>query len=141
MIEPVIPPPERISKKREQRRRLIEAMLHESVLEKAAAAAGISPTTAWRIRKTPEFQAEYLQARRDAFLHSLARLQSACGSAVTILLKVMVGVNSTDLTRLRAVELVLRLAKDGIEVDDFATRLERLEEAHKKEAKKCKRRS
>ena len=131
----LVPPNGRISKKKYQRQRLIEAMLHEPGLEKAAASAGISTTTAWRIRKTPEFQTEYMQARRDAFLQSLARLQSACGSAVTILLKLMIAVDSSPVIKFRAAEAVLRLAKDGIELEDFATRLERLEEGSKKELK------
>lgn len=134
MTEPVIPTG-RISKKREQRLRLIEAMLHEPGLEKAAASAGISPTTAWRIRKTPEFQMEYMQARREVILQSLARIQSACGPAATTLLKLMVGTDSSPAIRFRAIELVLRLAKEGLELEDFASRLERLEEFQNKEAK------
>jgi hypothetical protein len=35
--------------------------------------------------KVPEFQAEYRQARRDAYAH-VARLQKACGAAVSSLL-------------------------------------------------------
>jgi hypothetical protein len=128
-------PTEKVSNKKYQRQRLIEAMLYEPGLEKAAASIGMSPTTAWRIRKTPAFQTEYMQARRDVLLQSLARIQSACSSAVTTLLKLMVGANSSDLTRLRATEAVLRLAKDGIELEDFATRLERLEEINKKKVK------
>jgi hypothetical protein len=131
MAEPVLPTG-RISKKKEQRQRLIEAMLHEPGLEKAAASAGISPTTAWRIRKTPEFQTEYLEARRDAFLQALARIQSASGSAVTILLKVMIAADSSPVIRFRAAVSVLRLAKEGLELEDFASRLERLEEGYKK---------
>jgi hypothetical protein len=131
-MDDTIKPTEDISPKKHQRQRLIAAMLHEPGLEKAAAFIGISTTTAWRIRKTAAFQTEYMQARRDAFLQSLARLQSACPSAVTTLLKLMVGVNSSDLTRLRAAESVLRHAKDGIELEDFATRLERCEKLNEK---------
>jgi len=39
----------------------------------------------------------------------------------------MVGANSSDLTRLRAAESVLRHAKDGIELEDFGTHLEQIE--------------
>jgi hypothetical protein len=123
---------EKISKKREQRQRLIEAMLHEPSLEKAAAAAGISPTTAWRIRQTPAFQTEYMQARRELHQHSMARLQSATGPAVTMLLKMMIAADSSPVIRLRVIEFVLRLGNDAMELQDFATRLERLEERDKK---------
>jgi len=126
-MDDTIKPTEDISTKKHQRQRLIAALLQEPRLEKAAVSIGISPTTAWRIRKTPAFQAEYMQARRDAFLQSMARIQSACGSAVTTLLKLMVGANSSDLTRLRAAESVLRHAKDGIELEDFGTHLEQIE--------------
>src|SRR5689334_12583228 len=108
MNEPVIPTEkisnEKISKKRDQRQRLIDAMLRESGLEKAAAACGMSTTTAWRIRGTEAFRTEYLQARRDATLQSLARIQSACGLAAATLLKLMVGADSSPAIRLRAAE-------------------------------------
>ena len=45
----------RISKKARQRELLIIAMLQQPTLEKAAAAVGISATTAWRISKTAEY--------------------------------------------------------------------------------------
>jgi hypothetical protein len=64
----------RSSKKKWQREQLVIAMLQQPTWQKAAAAIGVSEVTAWRIRQTPEFQREYLQARREALCQSLARV-------------------------------------------------------------------
>src|ERR1700692_3211093 len=62
------PSPIRKSRQRDQ---LILALLQQPGIEKAAAVAGISSATAWRITKTREFVEEYRQARRNAFSQSL----------------------------------------------------------------------
>src|ERR1039457_243471 len=56
-----------ISKRIKQREQLALALLQQPSLEKAAAAVGISTTTAWRIGKTPEFEEQFERARRDAY--------------------------------------------------------------------------
>ena len=56
----------RHSKKKWQREQLIVAILQQPTWQKAAASIGISEVTAWRIRQTPAFRREYLQARREA---------------------------------------------------------------------------
>jgi hypothetical protein len=50
--------PGKAPKRNRQREQLIIALLQQSSLEKAAASAGVSVSTAFRIRKTPEFQTE-----------------------------------------------------------------------------------
>jgi hypothetical protein len=77
------------AKKNRKREQLIIALLQQSDLEKAAASIGISTSTAYRIRQTPEFQTEYLQARRDAVAQAITRSQQGCGAASTTLLKIM----------------------------------------------------
>jgi hypothetical protein len=44
----------------------IAALLEHGTQEKAAAAAGISPVTLWRLQRKPKFQKALLQARSDA---------------------------------------------------------------------------
>ncbi len=68
----------------------IAALLTQPNLEAAARAIGIGTTTLVRWQKDPEFDAAYRAARRAAFGQSIARLQQACGAAVSVLLKVMV---------------------------------------------------
>lgn len=73
------------SKSQRRRQKLIAALLNQPNLEKTAADVGISLSTAFRIRQTPEFQAEYLQARRDLVSQAGARLQQSCGAASSVL--------------------------------------------------------
>jgi len=97
----------RTSKKSRQREQLILAMLQQPTIEKAAECAGISPTTAWRITKTPEFQEELRIARRESFSHSIARFQQAAPAAISILLKLMLDPNTPAASRERAAYHVL----------------------------------
>jgi hypothetical protein len=116
------------SKKSRQREQLILALLQQPSLEKAAASIGISAVTAWRMRKTEEFQREYRQARKDAFAESVARLQHASGAAVSTLLKVMVDQEAPAASRTRAADSVLRHAANAAEWEDLEARLRRLEQ-------------
>jgi hypothetical protein len=119
----------RFSKKARQREQLILALLQQPGLEKAAAVAGISGITAWRISKTPEFQEEYRQARRDAFSQSTGRLQQASSAAVATLMKVMVDPNAPAASRVRAADCVLDHAARAIEIEDIEVRVSALEQA------------
>ena len=40
--------------------------------------------------RVPEFQAAYLQARREAVTQALARMQQGSGAAATVIFKLMV---------------------------------------------------
>ena len=116
------------SKKNRQRQQLIEALLTQPNLEKAAAAAGISLSTAYRIRKTPEFQEEYLRARREVVVQAGARLQQACSAAITILLQTMVDHASKPKEKLCATAQVLEHARKLLESEDQELRLQRVEQ-------------
>ena len=111
-----------------QREQLILALLQQPGIEKAAAAVGISATTAWRISKTPEFKEEYRQARRDAFSQSLGRLQQAAGAATSTLMKIMVDTNAPAGSRVRAADCILDHAASALELEDIQVRLARLEQ-------------
>ena len=122
----------RISKKVRQRELLIIARLQQPTLEKAAAAVGISATTAWRISNTAEFQEEYRRARTDAYLQSIGRLQQACSVAATTLLKVMADGSAPAASRVRAADCVFGRAVKGMEIEDIEVRISALEKATKK---------
>ena len=77
----------------------------------------------------PEFQAAYLQARRQAFGQATARLQQACGAAVSTLLKVMIDQNAPAASRVRAADCVLGHAAKAIELEDIEARVAKLEHA------------
>ena len=119
------------SKKKWQREQLILAMLQQPTWQKAAASIGISDVTAWRIRQTPEFRREYLEARREAFSQSLGRLQQGSSLAVSTLLKIMVDPNISASTRVQAASRILDYGKDAFELEDLALRVQRLEQEQK----------
>ena len=116
----------RVSKKVQQREQLVLALLQLPTLEKAAAAVGISPTTAWRISKTPEFQQEQQRARHKAYEQSLGRLQYGTSAAVSTILDVMTDPQAPAGSRLRAADSVLNHAK-ATELEELAARVEQLE--------------
>jgi uncharacterized SAM-binding protein YcdF (DUF218 family) len=117
----------RTSKASRQREQLVQALLQQPSVEKAASSIGISSVTAWRIRKTAEFQEEYRQARRLAFAESIARLQHASSAAVSTLLKLMLDQQASASSRTRAADSVLRHAADGGEWEELEGRIQRLE--------------
>jgi hypothetical protein len=119
----------RSSKKARQREQLIMALLQQPGLEKAASVVGVSAITAWRISKTPEFQQEYRQARRECFSQSVARLQQMAGAAVTTLGKIMVDTNAPAASRVRAADSILDHAAKAIEIEDIEVRVSELERA------------
>lgn len=115
------------NKRSHQREQLILAMLQQPSIEKAAAAAGISSVTAWRISKTEAFQREYRQARQDAFGQAIARLQQASSPAVTTLVRMMADAQNPAPSRVRAADRILHHAHRGTDWEDLAARVESLE--------------
>jgi hypothetical protein len=116
----------RSSKRTRQLEQLVAALLQQPNLEQAAKSLGISVSTAYRIRKTPEFQSAYLQARHDAVTQAIARLQQGAGAAASTLLKIMLDPNSPAATRVRAADRVIEHAK-RFEREELELRLQRVE--------------
>jgi hypothetical protein len=121
----------REAKKATQRDRLIQAMLQQPSLQKAAQMAGISEVTAWRIRQTPAFQEEYRRLRHEAVWQSFARLQQGSSAAAQTILKIMFDGNNPASSRLQAASRVLEFAKGSVEAEDFGVRIRELEDARK----------
>lgn len=117
---------EKQSRKREL---LICALLVEPTIEKAAAKVGIGSSTAFRWLQEPDFRAEYQQARKQAVSQAIAQLQQATTQAVITLVEVMNDREATPASRVSAAKTVLEMSMKAIELDDLATRIERLEKA------------
>jgi hypothetical protein len=109
----------------------IAALMTERNVEEAARAAKIGTQTLYRWMKDPEFQKEYLDARRAAVAQSNARLQQATGAAVSMLLKTMVDASTPPATKVRAANSVLDHSRSAIEIDDIVVRVGALEQAAK----------
>jgi transposase-like protein len=117
------------SKLGHKKEQAIAALLTQRNVEEAARAAGIGTTTLFRWLQVPEFDAAYRKARRDVYSQSRARLQQACGAAVSTLLKVMVDPSTPASTRVRAADSVLGHAAKAIEIEDIEVRVADLERA------------
>jgi transposase-like protein len=65
----------------------LAALLSGKNQAEAARIAGVDPSTLKRWLRLPEFQAEYLQARRDAVSQANARLQQNSNAMASVALK------------------------------------------------------
>jgi transposase-like protein len=117
---------EKFGRKKEE---AIAALLSQRNIEEAARITGIGTRTLLRWLQVPEFAAAYRKARRDTYSQSRARLQQACGAAVSTLLKVMVDPSTPASTRVRAADSVLGHAAKAIEIEDIEVRVADLERA------------
>src|ERR1700704_2557540 len=95
------------NRKKNQVAKLIAVMLQQPNLDKAATAIGMSLSTAYRIRQTPEFQSAYQQALRNIQAQATVRLQQASDAAATIILKLMLDPSVPAAVRLRSAHLVM----------------------------------
>jgi transposase-like protein len=105
----------------------IAALLTQRNVEEAARTTGIGTKTLLRWMHVPEFDDAYRKARRDTYSQARARLQQACGAAVSTLLKVMVDPGTPASTRVRAADSVLGHSAKAIEMEDIEVRLSDLE--------------
>jgi len=106
--------------------RLVAELLTHPNLEAAAAAAGVSRTSAWRWMKTADFIARLRTARRDAMQRAMARLQEAAAPAVDALCKVL-SLGESESARVSAARTILEMALRAVELGDIQERLAALE--------------
>jgi hypothetical protein len=107
----------------------IVALLTQRNIEEAARSINVAPKTLLRWLQVPEFQAAYLEARRDVYSQSMARLQQASSAAVSTLVKIMVDPAVPASTRVRAADSILDHGKQAIEIEDVEVRVAALEAA------------
>jgi|SRR6516164_734067 hypothetical protein len=105
------------------------ALLSHRNLEEAARSVGIDPKTLLRWLQVPEFRTAYREARRAAYLQSVARLQQASSAAATTILKLMLDPKTPASVRVRAAECVMNHATKAIEIEDIEARVAELESA------------
>ena len=107
---------EKLGRKKEQ---AIAALLSQRGIEEAARATGIGATTLRRWMRLPDFQVEYLQARRDVVLQTNARIQQNSGAAAAVLLKLMVDPATPASVKARASQCILEHANKSLELEDL----------------------
>ena|SRR5258708_38992408 len=72
----------------------IAALLSRPSIDDAARVVGVEPKTLRRWMRVPEFNAAYLQARREGVGQTLARMQQGSGAASRTILKLMLDPNA-----------------------------------------------
>jgi len=104
----------------------VAAMLAHPTIEQAAAAAGISESTAYRLLKREDVRLALAEGRREVMRASLTRLQAALGTALDTLERNM-GPEAPAAVQVRAAATVLESALRAAELMDLDERLARLE--------------
>jgi AcrR family transcriptional regulator len=104
----------------------IAAMMSHKGVEAAAAAAGISPATAYRWLADPDVIRRLAEARRDAMSRAMARLQEAATGAVDCLCEVQSS-GESESARVSAARTILEQALRAVELQDIQQRLDNLE--------------
>jgi hypothetical protein len=108
--------------------RAVEALLREPTAARAAALAGVNERTIRRWGREPAFRAALLRGRRDAFGQAVGLTQRYAPVAVATLVKVMQDPAAGASAKVAAAAVLLRLGREGVELDDLGERVERLEE-------------
>lgn len=107
--------------------RAILALLVEPSVAAAAVKAGVGERTLHRWMRLEHFSQEYRFARREAFCQAIALSQRSSAAAVATLLRIMHDPKATWSARVSAATNILKFARESIELDDLAARIEMLE--------------
>lgn len=103
------------------------ALLAEPTVAKAAESINVSERTLRRWLAEPEFEKAYKAARRNAFDVAVGLTQKYAGLAVHTLAKVMADTQSASAAKVSAASAMLRFAREALELDDLAKRIDELE--------------
>jgi hypothetical protein len=114
----------------------ILALLSEPSIQNSAVKVGVTEKTIRRWLDQPTFAAEYRKAKRDAYTQAIGVVQRYATTAVNTVLRVMTDTASPPNARISAASALLRLGRQGIELDDLAARVDALEQAARSEQNK-----
>lgn len=113
--------------------RAILALLSEPTIPKAAKACGCGERTIHRWLGEGAFSAAYRNARRQAFGQAIGLAQQYAPLAMHTLIKAMAE-DSPAHVKVSAATALLKFAREGIELDDLAARVEALEQSVSKDS-------
>jgi hypothetical protein len=105
----------------------IAALLQEPTMQRAAEVAGVSVRTLQRWVKEELFRRALLRARREAFGQAVGLTQRLAPLAVATFAQVMKDPQAPAAAKVSAAVALLKFGREGIEMEDFAERLEALE--------------
>ncbi|MGP1308868.1 MAG: hypothetical protein ACTS27_01570 [Phycisphaerales bacterium] len=107
--------------------RAIACLLAEPSVAKAAESAGVGERTLHRWLREPLFAREYRAARRGAFDQAIGLTQRYGALAAQALARIVADPKSSASARVAAATAILRFGREGVELDDLASRIEDLE--------------
>jgi hypothetical protein len=105
----------------------IAALLQEPTMQRVADAAGVNVRTLQRWMKDEGFRRAWLAARREAYGQAVSLTQRLAPAAVATFAQVMKDPQAPAAAKVSAASALLRFGREGIELEDFAERLEALE--------------
>ncbi len=105
----------------------ISALMTEPTVRKACEVSHTPERTMYKWLKDKPFVGEYRAARREAVTQAIARLQSASGAAVGVLLRLMVNARS-EAVKLGAASKIIDTAIESVTLEDLMLRIQALEE-------------
>jgi hypothetical protein len=105
----------------------IAALLQEPTMQRATDVAGVTVRTLQRWQKEPTFRRALQRARREAFLQAVGLTQRLAPMAVATFAAVMKDALAPAAAKVSAAVALLKFGREGIEMEDFAERLEALE--------------
>ena len=109
--------------------RVVDALLIEPTIAKAAKRVGVNERTVRKWMKGPAFQRALDEARREAFAESLARLLAGAGAAVEALHRVLEDERARPSDKVSAARTLLDHAHRAEEALDVRERIAALEAA------------
>lgn len=109
----------------------IAALLLHPNIGSAAEKVGITTETLILWMKKPDFDQDYKAAKALSYGQAISRLQYASTAAVNTILTIMVDKEASSTLRLRAADMILNHARQGIEIDVIESRIVAIERSMK----------
>jgi len=107
----------------------LAALLLGKSQAEAARSVGVDPSTLKRWLRSTDFQAEYLQARREATSQANARLQHNSNAIVSVALKLVADAATPASVKAHLCLGLLDRANKSLETEDLLVRVASLEQA------------
>jgi transposase-like protein len=107
----------------------IAALLSGKSQAEAARVAGVDPSTLKRWMRLPEFQAEYLEVRREAMSQANARIQQNSGALASLGFKLVADPATPASVRAHLILGLLDRGNKALELEDVLLRVAALERA------------
>lgn len=123
----LVPAPVPTSNLTPRQEKAIAALLTEPTVVKAAESIKVGERTIRRWLAEPEFDRAYKAARRSAFDVAVGLTQKYAGLAVHTLAKILADNSAPHAAKVSAAVAMLKFAREALELDDLARRLDELE--------------